>query len=166
MADVPLIDRMAGIECYCTKSLGIGGSIKQDHEGFRVSELVTDSLSHSLSKSFDDQHRYPLFLLEKEGIDSNHALIEIAQKFHLKLRVMGIKDAQASTKQFAGSERVLRDPPLELRTAHTRLFLRGFTRKPVDRAFLAGNSFEVTIYGSRKSDLECFVPEISKIANL
>lgn len=165
MADVPLIDRMAGIECYCTKSLGIGGSIKQDHEGFRVSELVTDSLSHSLSKSFDDQHRYPLFLLEKEGIDSNHALIEIAQKFHLKLRVMGIKDAQASTKQFAGSERVLRDPPLELRTAHTRLFLRGFTRKPVDRAFLAGNSFEVTIYGSRKSDLECFVPEISKIAN-
>jgi tRNA pseudouridine13 synthase len=165
MADVPPIDLMAGIGCYCTKSRGIGGSIKQRNEGFKVSEVVADSLARDLSSSFDDQHRYPLFLLEKEGVDSNHALFEIAQKFHLNLRVMGIKDAKASTKQFAGSERVLRDPPKELKTAHTVLSLRGFTRKPLDKAFLAGNKFEITIYGPRALDLVDFVPEISKIGN-
>jgi tRNA pseudouridine13 synthase len=165
MVAVPQIDRLAGIECYYTSFPGVGGFIKQEYEGFRVSELVTDSLIHNVSESFDDNHRFPLYILEKKGADSNHALFEIEQKFHLRLRVMGLKDAKAMTKQYAGCERSMKDPPRELATAHSQLYLKGFTRKPLDKEYLAGNQFEITIYGAKHADLKGFVPEIPRIGN-
>lgn len=165
MAAVPPIDKLAGIECYCTSFPGVGGQIKREHEGFKVLELVTDYLVQNVSESFDDQHRYPLYVLEKKGADSNHALFEIEQKFHLRLRVMGIKDAKALTKQYAGSEKSMKDPPVELATEHTRLYLEGFTPKPITKEYLAGNEFEIKIYGANHADIEAFVPEIQKIGN-
>lgn len=165
MADVPQIDKLAGIECYCTGFPGIGGAIKHEAGGFKVSELVSDSLAMDSVQSADDHHRYPLYLLEKKGVDSNHALLEIEQKFHIKLRVMGIKDAKAVTTQYAGSERSIKYPPVELRTAHALLYLKGFTRKPLDKRYLAGNQFEIMIYGARDVDIEAFAPEIHSIGN-
>ena len=44
---VPKIDRLAGIECYCTSFTGTGGSIKHGSEDFSVSELVDESLAAS-----------------------------------------------------------------------------------------------------------------------
>src|SRR5918994_1556811 len=41
---VPRIDRLAGIECYCTNFQKLGGSIKKDNEGFTVSEIINESL--------------------------------------------------------------------------------------------------------------------------
>jgi tRNA pseudouridine13 synthase len=78
---------------------------------------------------------------------------------------MGIKDAKAVTKQFAGLERSLKDPPRELNTTRCKLYLRGFTRKPLGREFLAGNQFEISIHGTNQRDLEEFIAEIGKIGN-
>lgn len=165
MAPVPKIDRLAGIECYCTSFAGTGGSIKQVSEGFRVSELVDDSLAGSISPSFDDRHRYPVYILEKHDIDSNHALFEIERECRIRLRVMGIKDAKAMTTQYAGTDKVIKNPPSELKSAHTRLTLKGFTKRPLGKEFLAGNRFEITIYDSRSQDLSAFAPEIGIIGN-
>lgn len=165
MTAVPTIEKQAGIECYCTKFPGVGGRIKQNHGGFRVSELVSDSFAGGVSRQFDDLHRYPLYLLEKEGIDSNHALFEIERAQHMRLRVMGIKDSKAVTVQYAGSERQMKDAPQELRTAHCRIKLEGFTRRPLDKRFLAGNKFEIRIDGPVSSDLDEFIPEIESIGN-
>lgn len=161
---VPKIDEMAGMECYCTGFAGIGGSIKQDSASFRVSELVDESLL-GLSREFGGPHRYPLYLLEKEGVDSNHALFEIERTHRLRLRVMGIKDAKAVTSQYAGSDRVWQGAPKELRTSHTRLTLQGFTKKPLGRESLAGNEFSITINNSTRDDISGFQAEIDKIAN-
>jgi len=161
----PKIDRLAGLECYCTGFSGTGGSIKQGSEEFRVFELVDDSLAASISPSFDDQHRYPIYVLEKHDIDSNHALFEIERECHITLRVMGIKDAKAMTIQFAGTDRVMRNPPAELKSAHTRLTLKGYTKRPLGRKFLFGNRFEITIHNPRSLDLSEFVPEICRIGN-
>ena len=38
--DSPEIDKLAGIQFYCTKFSGIGGSIKNSNKDFKVSELV------------------------------------------------------------------------------------------------------------------------------
>lgn len=165
MAEVPEIDQLAGIECYCTSFPGTGGSIKQERKGFRVSEMVSPSLAGETSMSADDKHAYPLYLLEKEGIDSNHALMEIERKFNIRLRVMGIKDAKAATVQYAGCERKIQDPPQELVTEHSRLSLKGFTKRPLQKEFLAGNQFEILIHGAQRLDLEALVPEIAKIGN-
>lgn len=163
MASIPQIDSRAGIDCYCTSFAGTGGSIKHGSEGFMVSELVDESLDVSLS--YDEKHRYPLYVLEKQDIDSNHALFEIERELHMRFRVMGIKDAKAVTTQYAGMERVMRNPPEELRSRHTRLTLRGFTKHPLEKRFLAGNKFEIRIYNVRSSDLSGFVPQISKVGN-
>lgn len=163
MASIPQIDSRAGIDCYCTSFAGTGGSIKQGSEGFMVSELVDESLDISLS--YHESHRYPLYILEKQDIDSNHALFEIEHELHIRFRVMGIKDAKAVTTQYAGMERVMRNPPAELRSRHTRLTLKGFTKHPLEKRFLAGNKFEIRIYNVRSSDLSSFVPQISKVGN-
>jgi tRNA pseudouridine13 synthase len=163
MASIPQIDSRAGIDCYCTSFAGTGGSIKHGSEGFMVSELVDESLDVSLS--YDEKHRYPLYVLEKQDIDSNHALFEIERELHMRFRVMGIKDAKAVTTQYAGMERVMRNPPAELRSRHTRLTLRGFTKHPLEKRFLAGNKFEIRVYNVRSSDLSGFVPQISKVGN-
>ena len=163
MASVPQIESLAGIDCYCTSFAGTGGSIKQGSEGFIVSEVVDQSLDISLL--YDSGHRYPLYVLEKRDIDSNHALFEIERELHLRLRVMGIKDAKAVTTQYAGMERVMRNPPAELKSRHTRLTLKGFTRHPLEKKFLAGNNFEITIYNARSSDLSSFVPEVGMVGN-
>jgi tRNA pseudouridine13 synthase len=156
---------MAGIGYYCTDFAGVGGSIKQDSASFRVSELVDDSLIAGMKKEFGGPHRYPLYLLEKEGVDSNHALFEIERTHRLRLRVMGIKDAKAVTSQHAGSDRVWQSAPKELRTSHTRLTLQGFTKKPLGKESLAGNEFSITIHNASKDDISGFTPEIAKIAN-
>ena len=163
MVSVPRIDSLAGIDCYCTSFAGIGGSIKQRSEGFRVFELADESLDISLS--YDESHRYPLYVLEKHDIDSNHALFEIEHELHMRLRIMGIKDSKAATMQYAGMERVIRNPPAELKSRHTRLTLRGFTKHPIGKRFLAGNKFEITIYNVRSSDLSSFVPQIGMVGN-
>jgi len=163
MTSIPQIDSQAGIDCYCTSFAGTGGSIKHGSEGFIVSELVDESLDISLS--YDEKHRYPLYVLEKQDIDSNHALFEIERELHMRFRVMGIKDAKAVTTQYAGMERVIRNPPEELRSTHTRLTLKGFTKHPLEKRFLAGNKFEIRIYNARLSDLSGFVPQINKVGN-
>jgi tRNA pseudouridine13 synthase len=162
---VPKIDKLAGIECYCTSFAGISGSIKQGSEGFRVSELVDESLAGSISPHFDDRHRYPIYVLEKRDIDSNHALFEIERECRIRLRVMGIKDAKAVTTQYASADRAIRNPPAEMKSRHTHLMLKGFTKRPLGKEFLAGNRFEITIRDPRSQDLSGFVPEVSKIGN-
>jgi tRNA pseudouridine13 synthase len=83
----------------------------------------------------------------------------------MRFRVMGIKDAKAVTTQYAGMERVIRNPPAELKSRHTRLTLKGFTKHPLQKKFLAGNKFEIRIYNVRSSDLSGFVPHIGKVGN-
>jgi tRNA pseudouridine13 synthase len=106
-----------------------------------------------------------LYVLEKEGIDSNHALMEIKRQFHVNLRVMGIKDAKALTRQYAGAETVTKNPLTEIKTSHVRLTLQGFTKRPIAKEFLAGNEFSVVISGAKSGDLSSFVPQIEKVGN-
>ena len=163
MTSIPKIDSQAGVGCYCTSFVGTGGSIKQGSEGFVVSELVDESLH--ISPSYTESHRYPLYILEKRDIDSNHALFEIERNLHMRFRIMGIKDAKAVTTQYAGTERVMRNPPAEVKSRHTRLILKGFTKHPLDKKFLAGNKFEIRIYNAQSSDLSGFISQIGKVGN-
>ena len=163
MTSIPKIDTQAGVSCYCTSFVGTGGSIKQGSEGFVVSELVDESLH--ISPSYTESHRYPLYILEKRDIDSNHALFEIERNLHMRFRIMGIKDAKAVTTQYAGTERAMRNPPAEVKSRHTRLILKGFTKHPLDKKFLAGNKFEIRIYNAQSSDLSGFISQIGKVGN-
>ncbi len=161
----PKIDMLAGIECYCTDFSGIGGSIKQSSSDFEVSEMVQESLLQGISPVYDERHRYPLYILEKENIDSNHALIEIQRKLGITLKVMGIKDAKAVTRQYASLTKAARYAPRQATTDHARIELVGFTTRPIDKMHLAGNQFRIAIHDPVSTDIASFVPQINNIGN-
>jgi tRNA pseudouridine13 synthase len=163
-SQVPKIEKLAGIECYCTDYKGIGGSIKRSSEEFRVSEIIDTSFLANISSVQDKHHKYPLYILEKRNIDSNHAIFEIRSKLGIKLKVIGLKDAKAVTKQYASSEQT-KNIIKEANTAHTLLTLKGFTKTPIGKSSLSGNAFRITIHDPTVSDISSFIPEIKNIAN-
>jgi tRNA pseudouridine13 synthase len=165
-SSVPRIDLLAGMECYCTDFKSIGGLIKKNIEGFKVSEIIDESIFEDLSHDQNSSHRYPLYIIEKKGVDSHHALVEIKNELGLALRVMGMKDAKAITKQYASSMQIYNLPKQRVsRTKHTLLTLMGFTTKPIGKGFLHGNQFLITIFEPKSSELSAFKTELEKIAN-
>ncbi len=165
---VPRIDKLAGIECYCTKSEGIGGTIKSRSEDFKVKEIINES-SIDISFIKNNHYKFPLFLLEKSNIDSNHALFEIQKNYDLHLKILGIKDAKAVTKQYAYSIQTKTNMPEKIITKNTIVTLVGFLRKPLDKSILLGNKFEIQIEDINSNNptkiIESFSYEKNNIGN-
>src|SRR6266849_4833609 len=113
------------MNCYCTSFKGVGGLIKQQADEFRVSEIIDPAVFNDLSSVQDQLHRYPLYILEKSNIDSNHAISQIKKRFGIPLKVIGLKDAKAITKQYATTEQ-LKNIPREIRTDQIFLTLKRF----------------------------------------
>jgi tRNA pseudouridine13 synthase len=164
MCCVPKIDRLAGIQCYCTDFDGICGFIKQNNTSFRVSEIIDDSFLTDLSPVQNGTYKFPLYILDKRNIDSNHALFEIKRELGIRLKILGIKDSKAITKQYASSEQIS-NSRREAKTRHTLLVLKGFSRKPLRKAYLSGNEFAITVSNTKCSDISDFIPQIRNIAN-
>jgi len=160
--DVPNIDRMAGIEIYSTKFDGIGGSIKVRYEDFNVLELLVEPILRDLSKKADNVYRFPLLVLQKRGLDSNHAIFEISDQLGTKIRVLGIKDSKAVTSQYATCEG---KKFKEGMTAHTKLSLLGFSKRPINKSHIMGNQFEVRVSNPLRNDISEFITEIGNIPN-
>lgn len=163
---VPEIDFQAGMECYCTNFAGIKGTIKETNEEFQVSEIIDYTFLKPpyFSSVQNNEHKFPLYLLEKHNIDSNHAVIEIKKQSGLKLRIMGIKDAKAETSQYASCEQT-KNLPRYIITPRTKLTLLGFLRTPLSKSALIGNSFKIKINQTSDNDIHPFLLELNKIAN-
>jgi tRNA pseudouridine13 synthase len=160
--DVPNIDRMAGIEIYSTKFDGIGGSIKVKNEDFKVLELLVESISRDISRNSDNSYRFPVLLLQKKGLDSNHAIIEISNQLGTKVRVLGIKDSKAVTTQYGTCD----NKKFRIgKTTHTNLSLLGYSKHPIKKSHIKGNQFEINISNPLRSDIDEFITEISSIPN-
>ena len=162
---VPEIDFQAGMECYCTNFAGINGTIKENNEEFQVSEIIDYTFLKPpyFSSVQNNEHKFPLYLLEKHNIDSNHAVIEIKKQSGLKLKIMGIKDAKAETSQYASCEQT-KNLPKYIITHKTKLTLLGFLRTPLSKSALIGNSFQIKIKTS-DNNIHPFLLELNKIAN-
>jgi tRNA pseudouridine13 synthase len=163
---VPEIDFQAGMECYCTNFAGIKGTIKETNEEFQVSEIIDYTFLKPpyFSSVQNNEHKFPLYLLEKHNIDSNHAVIEIKKQSGLKLRIMGIKDAKAETSQYASCEQT-KNLPRDIITPKTKLTLLGFLRTPLSKSALIGNSFKIKINQTSDNNIYPFLSELNKIAN-
>lgn len=160
--DVPNIDRMAGIEIYATKFDGIGGLIKVRNEDFKVLELLVESISRNISRNADNSYRFPVLLLHKNGLDSNHAIIEISNQLGTNIRVLGIKDSKAVTTQHATCEgKKFR----EGKTTHTNLSLLGFSKHSIKKSHIMGNQFEIRISNPLTNDITDFITEVKNIPN-
>jgi tRNA pseudouridine13 synthase len=163
--NVPSIDQQAGIKHYCTAFSGIRGKIKRNPEDFVVREILNKQYLENLSKNSTSTHRFPVFVLKKQNIDSNHALIEIRNQLHLELRVLGLKDSKANTSQFATTIQNIKNLPLKTKTHHTEIRLIGFGSSLLSKSDLWGNQFTILIVEPKHAELSDFLPEIDQIAN-
>ena len=137
---IPQIDKEIGISVYTTKSLPINGKIKQTENDFSVNEV----LSEKILSTFDNTEGHAVYLLTKSGIDTNHALYDIEKRYGIVLKSLGLKDANARTKQYVFTHKKLNS--LEKIEGKKYSAIRvGFTQKPISKKHMLGNLFEIMV---------------------
>ena len=137
---VPNLDKLIGISIYCTKTDGIGGRIKSSPEQFFVSEILREKSLDKISSSGS----YAVYKLKKQGIDTNHALSDIFTKYGLKLKALGLKDANATTEQYVCDMTTGRSTNTLVTNRYT-LEKIGLLQKPLTKKDMVGNHFKIKI---------------------
>lgn len=163
LLEVPRIDRLAGIKLYSTNYPGTGGIIKEKTEDFKVIEILHDSILNSLVQVKNEKHQFPLYCLEKNGLDSTHALMEIKNELGINLRLVGIKDSKAISRQYCTNDQKI--DIRDAKTTHTSLSLMGYTAQALRKSHLVGNKFEIVIRHMKNKHLLNFLEEASGIPN-
>lgn len=160
----PEIDKLAGIEYYLTIFDGIGGTIKKNYDDFHVKELIDNSFLEHLTSIRTVNNTFPIYEIEKIGIDSNHAIMSLRKKTGINFKIVGIKDAKASTIQYASCNTKKNIKNLDLGTI--KLNLIGFSRKPIEKNNLTGNTFDIRIVNPKKDKVNNILQFLSEINNL
>ncbi len=155
---IPTIDSEIGITVYSTGFQGCGGKIRANPEDFQVFEVLSKKATNSIST----EGNYAIYKLKKSRIDTNHALSNIFNKYGLRLKSLGLKDASAITEQFVCSEQRTKsiDTISEKKYSLEKI---GFVKKPLSKKNMIGNRFQIKIIDIT-SALEEF-DEFEKILN-
>ncbi|MEM2210957.1 MAG: tRNA pseudouridine(13) synthase TruD [Nitrososphaerales archaeon] len=142
--DISELDKSIGMLCYSTSCDGIGGRIRSKYEDFQVEEIINPNLE--IKENFDSTYRYPIYVLEKIGIDTIHACKMIEMRLGSKIRYLGLKDAKAFTKQYVSptslKAHLLKDFQIDNKIS---LKLIGYSSRPLIRRDLVGNKFKIKI---------------------
>ena len=135
---IPKIDSDIGITLYTTKSVGAGGRIKKSNDDFKVKEL----LSEKALKTISNDTGLSVYTLQKNGIDTSHALRDVEKRFGLVLKSLGLKDASAITEQYVFTKTISKS--LETIQGKNYVLKRlGFVKKPFSKKDMIGNAFDV-----------------------
>lgn len=137
---VPKLDNTIGITVYSTSSNGSGGKIRSSQEGFHVSEVLRKKTMDKMTQSGN----YAVFRLKKSGIDTNHALSDIFKNHGLRLKALGLKDANATTEQYVCDMNVSHGCK-NITANRFSLELAGFVQKPLTKKDMVGNRFKIRI---------------------
>ena len=148
---LPRLDSDIGIFVYSTKFKGVGGKIKSSPEDFFVSEILDEKV---LSK-FSMTEGYAVYKLKKHGIDTNHALSEILKIHGLRLKALGLKDANATTEQFVCSMNTSKNVRNFSTNRYSLEFL-GHVSKPLTKKDMVGNYFKIKIEDAPFSEISDF----------
>ena len=140
---VPKLDDLIGISIYCTGTEGTGGKIRSLPDQFFVSEILRENTLSKISYS----GIYTVYKLKKSGIDTNHALSEIFRRYGLRLKALGLKDANATTEQYVCDMTTGRGIG-NIETNRYTLEKIGFVQKPLTKRDMIGNNFRIKIEDS------------------
>ena len=164
----PDIDKLAGIEYYTTEFDGIGGTIKKNTEDFHVQEIISNIFLKQISPEQTTSNIFPVYEIRKKGMDSSHAILTLRKKTGLDLKIVGIKDAKATTIQYASSCIATRKFIKNIDLGKIKLTLVGFSRKPIEKNNLVGNTFDIRIVEPKMDKLDNitqFLSDINKLGN-
>ena len=137
---IPKIDSDIGIFLYTTKSVGTGGTIKKSNDDFKVKEL----LSEKALKTISNDTGLSVYTLQKNGIDTSHALRDVEKRFGLVLKSLGLKDASAITEQYVFTKTISKSFET-IQGKNYALKRLGFVKKPFSKKDMIGNHFEIKV---------------------
>ena len=155
---IPQIDSDIGILAYTTNFSGCGGTIRKQKADFNVSELITEKAKSKICS----ESGFAVYKLQKNGIDTTHALAEIFRKHGIRLKSLGLKDASAVTEQFVFTM-YKTNKHSEIKEAKYNLKKVGFIDKVLSKKEMIGNHFRIKIDGA-SNELTKF-NEFDKILN-
>ncbi|MGQ0638280.1 MAG: tRNA pseudouridine(13) synthase TruD [Nitrososphaerota archaeon] len=156
---VPKLDSEIGIFVYSTKFERAGGRIKSTPDDFFVYEVLDQKTLSKISQTSG----YAVYKLKKHRIDTNHALDEIFTIHGLRLKALGLKDANATAEQFVCSTNTYKSPE-RFSTNRYSLERVGFVAKPLTKRDMVANHFEIKIEDALFSKIEKF-NEYNKVLN-
>jgi tRNA pseudouridine13 synthase len=162
----PDIDKLAGIEYYATEFDGMGGTIKKNTEDFHVQEIISNIFLKQISPEQTRSNIFPVYEIRKKGMDSSHAILTLKKKTGLDLKIVGIKDAKATTIQYASSNSSTRKVIKNMDLGKIKLTLVGFSRKPIEKNNLVGNTFDIRIVEPKRDKLDNIVQFLCDINSL
>lgn len=150
------LEKSIGIEVYGTKSLGIGGVIKQQVDDFIVEEILVDGSKASVATgpekralgSTEAKDHYLLCVLTKRNWDTFSAVNAIAKQLHLvpdQISFAGIKDTKAFTGQHITIEGVSTEGLVKVSVKGITLAAVGYFHDRLTSFYSYGNHFQVII---------------------
>lgn len=151
---VPKLEKLMGIEVYATRSLGIGGTIRQFIEDFVVEEMLVNGSKAEVCPTKDDKGkvvykgRYLLCVMIKRNWDTFLAIREVTNQLNInsrRIQIAGIKDAKAVTAQHITIEDVMPEEIEKVKVRDIEVRPLGYFRTKISPYFLLGNNFHITI---------------------
>ena len=149
---VPKLEKELGMEVYATKTLGIGGKIRQVVEDFIVEEILIDGSTAKISPGetplIIGEGKYLVCLLVKRNWDNLLAVREIARKLgvaYKDVHIAGIKDAKAVTAQHISIKGAAPEQVAKVKVDGLTLAPLRFQNFKISPYHLYGNRFTITI---------------------
>ena len=153
---VPLLDEELGIQVYATKSLGIGGDIRETVDDFVVQEVLVDGSKAPISGdvpakvlgSTQQKQRFLLCILVKRNWDTFIAVKNVAQFLGVeqgRVQIAGIKDAKAVTAQHLSIEGCSFEDASKIDVKDIQVHPIGYVRDALSTFYLLGNYFTIRI---------------------
>ena len=131
------------MEVYATKSRGCAGRAKSTPEDFQVEEYLGLPVVHPS----DSPGLYPLYKVEKRGIDTMHMERALSGRLNSRVSFGGMKDSRAVATQYATptSRNSLR--PIRVEEDRYTAERIGFVESPITRTHNIGNRFRIVLRG-------------------
>jgi len=153
---VSALDKQLGIEIYASKSLGIGGVIREAVDDFVVEEVLADGSKASVNGAVAgrvlgstlQKQRYLLCVLVKRNWDTFIAIKNVAKQLGVDQRciqIAGIKDAKAITAQHLTIEDGLIEDASKVNVKDIQIYPIGYLREALSLYYLLGNIFTIKI---------------------
>jgi len=153
---VSTLDKQLGIEVYASKSLGIGGVIREAVDDFVVEEVLVDGSKASLSGTVAgrvlgstlQKQGFLLSVLVKRNWDTLIAIRNVSKQLGIdqrRIQIAGIKDARAITAQHLTIEDASIEDASKVNVKDIQIYPIGYLQEALSLYYLLGNIFTIKI---------------------
>ena len=138
---------------YLSQTPGIGGSIQQSPEDFRVEEITTDGTVLGIDQKIEreGEGKFLHFILQKTNWTSNAAIKAVAKKLRISFKrfdFAGNKDKVSTSTQLCSGFAIKKEQLLALRIKDIQINGAWYANDKVRMGQLLGNRFTITVRDS------------------